>query len=72
MSLSRFFCNTLNSINLKQRHLRGFRTILPQKRHILAALQERFENILGVIKSAKFLVPLNMRNGYAGDNRYEI
>ena len=72
MNLSRFLCNTLTSINLKQRHLRGFRAILPQKRHILAALQERFENILGIIKSVKFLVPLDMRNWYAGDNRYEI
>ena len=62
MNLSRFIYNTLTCVNLKKKkRSQAVRAVVQQKRRILAALQERFGNILSTTASVKFLVLLNMR-----------
>ena len=62
MNLSRVIYNTLTCVNLKKKNRsQAVRAVVQQKRHILAALQERFGNILSTTASVKFLVLLNMR-----------
>ena len=62
MNLSRFIYNTLTCVNLKKKkRSQAVRAVVQQKRRILAALQERFGNILSTTASVKFLVVLDMR-----------
>ena len=62
MNLSRVIYNTLTCVNLKKKkRSQAVRAVVQQKRRILAALQERFGNILSTTASVKFLVLLNMR-----------
>ena len=62
MNLSRFIYNTLTCVNLKKKkRSQAVRAVVQQKRRILAALQERFGNILSTTASVKFPVLLDMR-----------
>ena len=61
MNLSWFIYNTLTCVNLKQKRSQAVRAVVRQKRRILAALQERFGNILSTTASVKFPVLLDMR-----------
>ena len=62
MNLSRFIYNTLTCVNLKKKkRSQAVRAVVQQKRRILAALQERFGNILSTTASVNFLVLLDMR-----------
>ena len=63
MNLSRFIYNTLLTFLNKKKKKRpqAVRAVVQQKRRTLAALQERFGNILSTTASVKFLVVLDMR-----------